>query len=100
MRYADFLNSASDWGDAGLVSLRRGTDLALLNIAFGKWSFSNAGLVDFVRLTWFRRNAGLRLAFYKTDAVLVFRLENAGLASLLKRDADLALLVARLASDG
>ena len=33
--------------DAGLVSQRRGTDLALLNIAFGKWSFRNAGLVGF-----------------------------------------------------
>ena len=73
MRYTDFLNFASDWGDAGLVSLRRGTDFALVNVAFGKWSFRNAGLVgfvfrssnaDFAHLTWFRRDAGLSLAFY------------------------------------
>ena len=52
----------------GLVSLRRGTDLALLNVAFGKWGFRNAGLVgfafrspnaDFARLNVVQEKRGL-----------------------------------------
>ena len=51
----------------------RGTDLAVLIVVFGKWSFRNASLVsltfrfpnaDFTCLTWFRRDAGLNLASY------------------------------------
>ena len=58
---------------AGLVSLIKSTDFALLLVAFGKRCFRNTSLVnlafrlpnaDFTCLTWFRRDAGLNLAAY------------------------------------
>ena len=58
---------------AGLVSLTKSTDFALLLVAFGKRCFRNASLVnltfrlpntDFTCLTWFRRDAGLYFASY------------------------------------
>ena len=71
MRNAGLLGLA--YGGAGLVSLIKSTDFALLFVAFGKRCFRNASLVnlafrlpnaDFTCLTWFRRDAGLNLVSY------------------------------------